>query len=304
MKIQELLKEFKDEYVILIDMSWVMYKSHYAFQRLTNQHGEQTGSFYGLGKAIQTLKESYPEALILLVDDGAPIERKELDNNYKANREHTVHFTDKKYRVDCMIQNVPNVYRIYNPVIEADDLMFSISRIKDYQNQFIIYTSDKDLYQALDESTWLASEISQGQLLLKDSTNDQYLKFFQDLQPFQVPFFRAVLGDPSDNLKIIRPRFPSKVAYYFAKNYVSRLADGSTGITKPSSKPKDLTQKQYEALLEIYSSQEFINNLRLMKLKFNPTIPIVEKDKQSKEVLDVLHNLELHQFLNWVSTQY
>lgn len=302
MTIQELLDANQNETVILIDLSWILYRSFYAYKDLTNQVGESTGSFYGLGRTLQTLKTSYPDALILLVDDGNPQERKELNESYKANREHSVHFQDKKFRVDCIIQNLNNVYRVYNPIAEADDMMFSISRIKDYNNQFIIYTSDKDLYQALDDSTWLASEIKRGLLDIKDTNNEQYVKFFKDLAPFQVPFYRAVLGDPSDNLKIIRPRFQSKIAYYFAKNYITRLADGTTGVSKPQVKPKDLTQKQYEDLLYIYSSPEFINNLKLMKLKFNETIPVIPKDKSTSDVLDVLHNLELHQLLNWIST--
>ena len=301
--ILDLLNKFKNETVILIDLSWVLYRSHYAYSNLTNQYGESTGSYYGLGRTIQTLKQSYPNSLILLVDDGHPVERKQLNESYKGNREHTVHFTDKKHNVDCLIQNVPNVYRVYNAIAEADDLLFSISRIKQFNNQFIIYTSDKDLYQALDDTTVLASEINKGYLLTKDQTHEQYTKNFLDLLPCQVPYFRAVLGDPSDNLKIIRPRFPSKVAYYFAKNCIK--SDGyELHITKPTTKPDDLTEKQYECLLEIYSSEEFMNNLKIMQLSYIEEIPVIEKTKQSTEVLEVFNHFELNQYLNWIKSLY
>ena len=130
--INELLKEHSNQYVILVDLSWILYRSHYAFKYLTNDEGIETGSYYGLSKTIQTLTESYEDCLILLVDDGNPVERKELNESYKGNREHSVHFSDKKHTVDCMIQYLPNVYRVYHPTLEADDLMFSISRIKDF----------------------------------------------------------------------------------------------------------------------------------------------------------------------------
>lgn len=301
--VQNLLSKFQNELVILIDLSWILYRSHYAYADLTNSEGEPTGQYYGLSRNIITLKEHYPSALIFLVDDGCPLERKELNESYKANRDHSVHFDNKKHTVDCIIQNVPNVFRIYNPIAEADDMMFSISRIKDYNNKFIIYSSDKDLFQSIDSTTTVASEIKNGLLLEKDCYHEQYIKHFQDLQPFQVPFYRAVLGDPSDNLKIIRPRFPSKIAYYFAKNYVS-LVNGTTSITKPTGKPIDLTDKQYENLLEIYSSTEFINNLRLMRLKFNETIPIMDKVKTPIEVDEIITKLELHQFKLWLNSTY
>ena len=298
-----LLKEHYGKLVILIDLSWVMYRSHYAYSSLTNSYGESSGSYYGLCRTIQTLRTNYPDSLILLVDDGCPVTRKQLNESYKGNREHTVHFDNKKFNVDCIIQNIPDVYRIYNSIVEADDLLFSISRIKKYNNQFIIYTSDKDLYQALDDSTYLSSELKNGRLLLKDKFHEQYVKNFNDLEPYQVPYFRAVIGDPSDNLKIIRPRFPSKVAYYFAKNYI-KLEFLTSRIYKPETKPDDLTDKQYECLLEIYSSDLFMDNLLLMKLKYVDEIPIINKDKSSSDVLDVLNHFELNQYIKWMNSLY
>lgn len=300
MTINDLLESYNHKLVILIDLSWVMYRSHFAY-KLTNSAGEPTGTYYGLCRTLQTLKTNYNDALILLVDDGTPLARKQLNESYKGNREHTVHFSDKKHNVDCLIQAVPDVYRVYNPIAEADDLMFSISRIKDYGNEFIIYTSDKDLYQSLDDTTKLASEIDKGKLVLKDTSSDQYVKYFSDLEPFQVPFYRAILGDPSDNLSSIRPRFPSKIAYYFAKNCVGRLEDK---VAVYRTLPTDLTQKQQEALEEIYGNETFINNLKLMKLEFIDDIPVIKKEKTQDEVSAVINNFELKQYAAWLPTLY
>lgn len=299
MSIDYLLNKHRGQDVILIDLSWVLYRSYYAFKDLTNQQGEPTGQYYGLTNQLKQIIKSYPDSLILLVDDGHPIERKELDESYKGNREHSVHFTDKKHIVDCIIQYLPNVYRVYNPVVEADDLLFSISRKNQYESTFIIYTTDKDLYQALTPTVFLASEFKQGDFIKKHTYSDQYINYFEDLEPYQLPFYRAVLGDPSDNLKIIRPRFPSKVAYYFAKNYIK--TDGyEVNIIKPSQKPDDLTDRQYECLLEIYSSETYMKNLKLMRLSYIESIPIIDKVKQSSEVTDILNSLELHQYIKWL----
>ena len=149
----------------------------------------------------------------------------------------------------------------------------------------------------------MSSELKNGRLLLKDKFHEQYVKNFNDLEPYQVPYFRAVIGDPSDNLKIIRPRFPSKVAYYFAKNYI-KLEFLTSRIYKPETKPDDLTDKQYECLLEIYSSDLFMDNLLLMKLKYVDEIPIINKDKSSSDVLDVLNHFELNQYIKWMNSLY
>lgn len=298
MSIKDLLKKYTNETVILVDLSWALYSSYYAFRNLSNSQGEPTGQYFGIANKLIRITDSYPNALVLLVDDGCPVERKELNESYKGNREHSVYFKDKKHIIDCLIQYLPNVYRVYNSVVEADDLLFSISRIKDFNNKFIIYTTDKDLYQSIDDTTKVTSELKKTGFILKDQYHETYIKSFQDLAPYQLPFYRAVLGDPSDNLKIIRPRFPSKVAYYFAKNYITK--DGH--VTKPSTKPDDLTDKQYENLLEIYASTEFINNLKLMKLNYIDEIPVMPKVKQSTDVQEILNHFELNQFKNWLKS--
>ena len=300
--IEDLLESFRDHKVILIDMSWLLYRSYYAFKDLSNQYGDPTGGYYGLAKTIQTLTTSYPASLILLVDDGEPVERKTLNESYKSNREHTVTFTDKRYYVDCLIQALSNVYRVYHPTLEADDLLFSISRLKEYNNEFIIYTADKDLFQSIDDTTKISKSLERGHFILTDSTSDDYITNFMDLEPYQIPYYRAVLGDAADNLSIIRPRFPSKVAYLFAKNYVYKSQDGQVTAQPYNTKlVPEMTDKQYENLKEIYTSNNFINNLKLMKLTKCEHIPLVPKDKNSLEVLAALSNLELNQYLEWLN---
>ena len=188
---------------------------------------------------------------------------------------------------------------MYDPLLEADDLIYSISRIKDYNNQFIIYSSDKDMYQSIDSTTKVSNSISRCQLMLIDEYSDKYIDNFKDLAPYQIPYYRAVLGDASDNLPIIRKRFPSKVAYYFAKNMVHKV-DDSIVVDKYSIQ-EELTETQNSNLLEIYKSPVFMNNLKLMKLEPVADIPLVEKDKSHQEVINVISNLELRTYLHWIS---
>lgn len=300
--IEDLLNEYHSQTVILVDLSWVLYRSHYAFKYLSNNDGEHTGAYYGLCKTLQTFNDSYPESLILLVDDGNPIERKQLDESYKANREQSVKFVDKRYIVDCIIQQLHNTYRVYHPTLEADDLLYSISRIKKYNNQFIIYTADKDLYQSIDATTYIAKTIERGELLPIDQSSDEYTSNFMDLEPFQLPYFRAVLGDASDNLSIIRPRFPTKVAYLFAKNFIY-LDDVNKVMVHECEKLDCMTDRQYDQLKEIYQNKQFIINLDIMKLEYQKDIPIIEKEKTSQEVLDELNRLQLKQYLGWLGSR-
>ena len=287
-----LLQEYAGKPVILVDLLNVLYRNLFAFGKLRNSYGEQTGGYYGLTKLIMTLSTSmfYRDSLILLIDDGVPLDRNRRSSEYKSNRKHHVTFDNRSYVIDCLIQNLPNVHRVYNSVVEADDLMFSISRIKQFDNKFIIYTLDKDLYQAIDKTTFICNHYSDGHFILLDDASDYYKKHFRDLEPFQIPYFRACIGDKSDNLPPIEPKFPKKVAYYFAKTCV--LPDE---IVKP--KPTTaLTKKQFELVHTIYKSNVFMSNLLLMRLEFVDIIPVMKKDKSIFEVSTIVNHLELKEF--------
>ena len=150
------------------------------------------------------------------VDSRIDSEKNSIDN-FINNSVIDRYYDNKSYVVDCIIQSLPNVYRVHNSVVEADDLMFSISRIKQFENKFIIYTLDKDLFQAIDSTTFISNHYSNGHFTLLDDASDYYKKHFRDLEPSQIPYYRACIGDRSDNLPPIQDRFPKKVAYCFAK---------------------------------------------------------------------------------------
>lgn len=290
MTIDNLLLQYYNKTVILIDLSWVLYRSYYAFRELKTPDGLESGQYFGLTNTLTQILTSYPDSLILLVDDGNPVSRKEQNTDYKANRDHSVHFDNKKYNVDSLIQCLPNVYRIYHPTLEADDLIFSISRHKDFNNSFIIYSSDKDLFQAIDLTTKVSKKLTKGTFEFIDTDSPDYVNNFKDLLPSQLPYYRACLGDASDNLPIIRPRFPSKVAYIHAKTQ-----DGSNQDLLDT-----LTESQSSALSEIQTSDIYSNNLSLMKLSVCTDIPIIEKDKNNFDTIGVIQEYYLRKYNNWL----
>jgi 5'-3' exonuclease len=293
-----LLKEFSGKPVILVDLMNCLYRSLFAFNKLFNSSGEQTGGYYGLTKLLMTISTSmfYRDSLVLLIDDGVPVDRNSQSSEYKSNRGHKVTFENKSYVVDCLIQSLPNVYRVYNSVVEADDLMFSISRIKQFDNKFVIYTLDKDLFQAIDSTTFISNHYSDGHFVLLDDASDYYKKHFRDLEPYQIPYYRACIGDTSDNLKPIQPRFPKKVAYYFAKYCVKE-----NEIVKPQHiNSTVLSKKQIDLLYDIFKSNSFMSNLLLMRLSFIDIIPVMKKDKSFFEILTILNHLELREYLEFL----
>lgn len=283
--INKLLERYQGKYVFLIDFLWYCYKSYYVHEDFENGNGVKTGHLYGMSNLVQRILTIAPDALIIMCEDYGAKERKELDENYKANRKENI-FTDIWDYAHDLYADFPNIQFAYNEGYEADDMMFSISRIKNYNNHFIIISGDNDLMQALDSTTMIARKVTyKGLQNIITPNSDYYKEKFQDLPPEKIPIYRAIIGDKSDNLKPIKSRFPKKVAYYYAKNY-------------PMLDPSIFDPKEAQYLSFIDESELYKSNLKIMQLTpIDINIQIKNKGR-SRWTMD---ELELAQFKIWAN---
>jgi DNA polymerase I len=71
---------------LIIDTSYLIYRSHFAYPRLTS-NGVATGAFFGFAKTVIALiKEYKPDTLIFALDTPKPTWRHKLKDDYKAGR--------------------------------------------------------------------------------------------------------------------------------------------------------------------------------------------------------------------------
>ena len=284
MTINNLLEKYQNKKVFLIDFLWYCYKSYYTHEIFETTDGVKTGHLYGMSNLVQRILTLYPESLIIMCEDYGAKERKALNEEYKANRKENI-FTNLWHQAHNLYSDFDNIQFAYNEGYEADDMMFSISRIKDYNNQFIIISGDNDLLQALDETTIIVRKITyKGFQNVITPETDYYKEKFQDLSPGKIPIYRAIIGDKSDNLKPIKSRFPRKIAYYYAKNY-------------PLLDTFEFNAKEAQYLSMINESDIFKNNLAIMKL--NP-IEVYIQEKDENNTLPEIDRLQLYQFKRWV----
>lgn len=285
--INKLLERYSNKYVFLIDFLWYCYKSYYVHEDFENNEGVKTGHLYGMSNLVQRILTICPDALIIMCEDYGAKERKELNEDYKANRKENI-FIDIWNQAHDLYSDFPNIQFAYNEGYEADDMMFSISRIKDYNNHFIIISGDNDLMQALDETTMIARKVTyKGLQNIITPNSDYYKDKFQDLSPERIPMYRAIIGDKSDNLKPIKSKFPKKIAYYYAKNY-------------PMLDPSEFNAKEAQYLSSIDESEIFQSNLKIMKLV---PIEILLQIKNKGKTQWMIDELQLHAFKIW-ATRY
>lgn len=218
------------EEVFLIDLSWLFYKSWYSYKNLSvEKDGEEryTGHIFGVLRTLISIKEYNQNTMIILCEDGVPEERKEENENYKANRSHDLKYNiweDLNIIYD-MAYKLKNVFRAYHPKKEADDILYALAKNiekKTDDTYIYIHSSDNDLLQALSERIKIVKKISKYGLknvIDKDNIYEKktMIKNFRHCPIEKLPFYRAIVGDNSDNIEGIF-RFPRKLATKIAEN--------------------------------------------------------------------------------------
>jgi 5'-3' exonuclease len=259
---------------ILIDTSNLLYRGYYSFPN--HPCGEV---FFTLTTIRSYLTNSSSHVYLCL--DGTP-KGKQINEAYKANRDHgEVSVYRYLPQLVYMLQNLHRVHIAYNPDLEADEVIFSLTRILD-GNKLIVST-DNDLLQSLKEDTEIQR---QDKIINEQYYRTEMVQKFHSVTPSRLPVYRAIVGDSSDNLKPPVPRFPKELAALIAesidydgtvptKERLQALFLSFDNLTKSKKEKLNL-------LLENYHS--FSTNFEIMKLnvhtdlnypflKENPIIP-------------------------------
>ncbi len=142
----------------------------------TNRGPVQTGSLFGVLQFIELISTNYPFAQIILCDDGAPVERKNMFEAYKSSRVST---PDKPISMEVsswrnlkpelfrMLGGVQNLSVLRHPEKEADDIMAKLAYLNIKAGKdVVIFTSDKDLMQLMSIGVNISKEILDGDLVL------------------------------------------------------------------------------------------------------------------------------------------
>ncbi|MCS7243284.1 MAG: 5'-3' exonuclease [Candidatus Calescibacterium sp.] len=193
--------------LFLIDTYSILYRLFFALPKLS-YNGIQLNSIYGISKLMIKLTKQYrPKYLAFCIDKGRS-NRNEVIKEYKMNRKPTL---------DEFKQQIPIFYEFANSAgfmvygidnLEADDVIFTLTRIFKNQSEIYVLTGDKDLLQVIDDNV--------NVLLMKKGITDidffNYINFEKEFgfcSKFY-PYYKALVGDPSDNIKGVKGIGPKK----------------------------------------------------------------------------------------------
>jgi 5'-3' exonuclease len=190
----------RKEKLVLIDGNSLLYRAFFALPRFQTSAGKPTGATYGfLNMLLRILDDYQPFSVVVAFDHPEKTFRHRIQKDYKAQRPATpedlkVQIEDAKEITELLGFSV-----IEKPGYEADDIIGSIQKKLSGKFLVLIFSSDLDLLQLLDENTILLKPLKGVTQLRKIDLQD-FVKEWS-IFPEQIVDCLALCGDPSDNIK-------------------------------------------------------------------------------------------------------
>jgi DNA polymerase I len=190
--------------IFLLDKMSFVYRAYHAAARMpfqmTTKAGFPTGATFVFARTLKKLvAEHKPEYMIACAEGGGSAFREALFPAYKANRKSEGTPTD----LDRQFPYIDRLLACYHfPTVslegyEADDVIGTLAKKfyeQDPENQIFIVTGDKDMFQLVNERTFVVNP-------MKDLLADvQKVELIVGVPPNQVTDVMALRGDTVDNI--------------------------------------------------------------------------------------------------------
>lgn len=249
--------------LIIIDSNAVIHRAYHALPPLTTKKGELVNAIYGfLLVFLKAIKEFKPDFVAATFDFPAPTFRHQKYKLYKATREKAP---------EELYQQIPKVKEILKSFdvqvfekekYEADDLIGTISKSAPKKQIFpeletIILTGDLDALQLVDKNTKVYSlrkGVKDTVLYDEEGVKEKY----QGLSPEQLIDFKALRGDPSDNIPGVLG-VGEKTAIHLIKKFGS-LENLYQELKKNTEEAKEIKQSLRKKLLD-YKEQAYVSQM-------------------------------------------
>ncbi len=248
--------------LVLIDANSLIYRAYHALPPLSTKKAEPVNAVYGfLLVFLKAIREFQPDFVVACFDSPGPTFRHKRFKEYKAKRPPTP---------EDLASQIPKVKEVLSafgvPIFEkkgfeADDLIGTVSKISPSDIEVIILSGDMDILQLVNSRTkvfFLKRGIKNTHLYDQKRVKEEY-----DLSPSQIVDFKALRGDPSDNIPGVAG-IGEKTAVDLLKRFGS-LEDLYRELEANSKEVKKIRQKIRELLLR-HKAEAFLSK-DLAKIK-------------------------------------
>ena len=268
--------------LIIIDTFGFFFRSFYALPPLQNSQGFPTGLLTGFANLIMRLYKSNPhDYIIFALEGGGESVRKQLYPDYKANRQETP--KDLLLQLPIAIEWIEKMglVKLMYEGYEADDAIASLAnfaKAKGLETQIISH--DKDLYQLIDDSTYLLDPIKQTPI----HEPECIAKF--GVPPRLFIDYQSLVGDSSDNVPGVKgigaktackllEHFGSLDAMYARENELESVVSKRLAQLVREQKDMALVSRKLVTLEKNLPINIELKNLRMPEK--NPLLGIIDE---------------------------
>ncbi len=280
----------KPERLVILDGNAILYRAFFALPPLTTRRtGESTQAVYGFANMLfKAIKELKPDYVAVAFDAGVPTFRHTQFEAYKAQRPQTPEDLARQMaRVRQLVEafGIP-IYEV--PGYEADDLIGALCRQAVERGvECVIVTADLDALQLVGPGVKvLAPRRGLTDTALYD---EEAVRRRFGLEPWQLVDFKALRGDPSDNIPNV-PGVGEKTAMDLIKKFGS--------IDELYARLDEVRPPELAARLK--QAEELVRrNRELVKIKTDAPVTLnLERCRVGRadrsRVLALLRELEFH----------
>jgi len=281
--------------VLIID-GLNFFTRHFVVNPTMSQNGHHLGGFVGFLKGLRLLSERCsPEQIVVVWEGGGSSRRRAIFSDYKQGRRPQKlnrYYEDipdtvgnRNRQVALLVEalrHVP-VRQVYVTECEADDAIAYMTKYQYRKHKCIIVSSDKDLYQLIDNRV---TQWSPGQ---KAYITSEKVREKFGVSVSNIVTARSFIGDPSDGLKGV----PHAGFKSLSKRFPQLSEDQHVSVSDVISMAQELSETKKLKVLDsiIENSDVALRNWKLMYLDItNMSGQQIEKIKYTIDSFEARRN--------------
>lgn len=288
----------KNKFVI-IDGNAILHRAYHALPPFTTKGGVLVNAVYGFTTTLlKIFKELKPEYIAVAFDTKAPTFRHQEYKEYKAQREKKPQELYNQIDYIKQVLSAMNIHFYEKDGYEADDIIATLTKLasasKDIES--VIVTGDMDAMQLVGPKVSVYTfkkGLSDAQIYDEAAVLKRY-----GLPPSALIDFKALRGDPSDNIPGVRG-IGEKNGTELIKNFgsIEKLYEA---LKKDTAAAKKVSPRVKELLLKY--KDDAILGKRLVTLIKDVPIKFSFQDVQRKNadretLVELLRSLDFHSLL-------
>jgi len=191
--------------VLLIDGNSLAYRAFFALpETIATSTGEPTNALYGLAAMlVKVVVDERPDRVVVAWDPKGPVFRHERYPDYKKGRAATPELLRAQRPHFRPLMEAFGFLNVECTGFEADDVIGTLAtQFAERGDSVVVLTGDRDALQLVDERVSVLATgrgVTDTTRYTPDTVCERY-----GVTPVQMPDFRGLVGDASDNLPGVR----------------------------------------------------------------------------------------------------